>query len=171
MWRSALIAKAQQMEHGIGWTTQIAQKIPLAGFSHGAAGMAWALLELAALTRKERFRTTALAAIAYERSLFSPEKGNWPDQHKLEATDRARNDGRPKFMTAWCHGAPGIGLARLGSLQYLDNAKVQAEIDAALKTTLAQGFGHNHSLCHGDLGNLDFTRDGFSPPEGRSSVV
>ena len=25
----------------------------------------------------------------------------------------------------------------------------------ALKTTLAQGFGRNHSLCHGDLGNLE----------------
>ncbi len=25
----------------------------------------------------------------------------------------------------------------------------------ALRTTLAQGFGGNHSLCHGDLGNLE----------------
>ena len=25
----------------------------------------------------------------------------------------------------------------------------------ALETTKAQGFGHNHSLCHGDLGNLE----------------
>jgi lantibiotic modifying enzyme len=26
----------------------------------------------------------------------------------------------------------------------------------ALQTTLERGFGSNHSLCHGDLGNLDF---------------
>jgi lantibiotic modifying enzyme len=25
-----------------------------------------------------------------------------------------------------------------------------------LKLTLTHGFGRNHSLCHGDLGNLDF---------------
>ncbi|NJL57750.1 hypothetical protein HC928_23430, partial [bacterium] len=25
----------------------------------------------------------------------------------------------------------------------------------ALRTTLDQGFGYNHSICHGDLGNLD----------------
>jgi lantibiotic modifying enzyme len=25
-----------------------------------------------------------------------------------------------------------------------------------VETTLASGFGDNHSLCHGDLGNLDF---------------
>lgn len=58
-------------------------------------------------------------------------------------------------MTAWCHGAPGIGLARLLSLQHLDDAAVREEIDTALKTTVAQGFGGNHSLCHGDLGNLE----------------
>ena len=33
--------------------------------------------------------------------------------------------------------------------------ETQAEIDAALETTLARGFGANHSLCHGDLGNLE----------------
>ena len=59
-------------------------------------------------------------------------------------------------MTAWCHGAPGIGLARLRSLPHLDDATSRAEIGTALATTLAEGFGRNHSLCHGDLGNLDF---------------
>ncbi len=58
-------------------------------------------------------------------------------------------------MTAWCHGAPGIGLARLRCLQHLDDAAIRAEINTALQTTLDQGFGHNHSLCHGDLGNLE----------------
>jgi lantibiotic modifying enzyme len=58
-------------------------------------------------------------------------------------------------MTAWCHGAPGIGLARLRALQHLDDPEIRAEIDIALKTTLTQGFGGNHSLCHGDLGNLE----------------
>src|SRR3954453_8737605 len=59
-------------------------------------------------------------------------------------------------MTAWCPGAPGIELARLCSLPHLDDATCQAEIDTALATTIAGGFGWNHSLCHGDLGNLEF---------------
>jgi len=59
------------------------------------------------------------------------------------------------FHVAWCHRAPGIGLARVRSLPYLDNAAIRAETDTALKTTLAQGFGHNHSLCHGGRGNLE----------------
>ena len=55
-------------------------------------------------------------------------------------------------MVPWC---AGHGLARLCSLQHLDNATIRAEIETALQTTLAQGFGGNHSLCHGDLGNLE----------------
>ena len=63
---------------------------------------------------------------------------------------------RPEaFLTAWCHGAAGIALARLDLLGVLDEAETRAEIEAAIATTIAEGFGDNHSLCHGDLGNLD----------------
>jgi type 2 lantibiotic biosynthesis protein LanM len=150
-----LIARAQPMEYGIGWITKVTGTTPLTGFSHGAAGMAWALLELAAVTGEERFRTAALAAIAYERSLFSPEAGNWPDLRDSETLGHAANNGQARFGVTWCHGAPGIGLARLHSLRHLNDTATWAEINAAVKTTLAQGFGCNHSLCHGDLGNLE----------------
>src|SRR5262249_21943753 len=127
---------------------------PLAGFSHGNAGIAWALLELAALSGAERFRTTALDALAYERSLFSPQQLNWPDLRAPEPVVRNGGSDVPAetrraqvtFMSAWCHGAPGIGLARLQCLPHLHDAEIQAEIAAALITTVAQGFGHNHSL-------------------------
>jgi type 2 lantibiotic biosynthesis protein LanM len=150
-----LITRAQRMARGLGWVIAAAGPTPLAGFSHGAAGIAWALLELAALTGEERFQTAALAAIAYERSLFSPEAGNWPDLRDLKTPRQNEGNGQQRFMTAWCHGAPGIGLARLCSLQHQDDAAIRAEIDTVLQTTLAQGLGGNHSLCHGDLGNLE----------------
>ena len=152
-----LLVQARPMERGIGWTPQFPATGPLAGFSHGAAGMAWALLELAALTDEDRFRRAALAAIDYERSLFSAEAGNWPDLREFEPSGRTTKNGQAgeKFTAAWCHGAPGIGLARLRALRYLDDAEIRLEIDAALRTTSKQGFGGNHSLCHGDLGNLE----------------
>jgi lantibiotic modifying enzyme len=59
-------------------------------------------------------------------------------------------------MCAWCHGAPGVGIARVAGLPHLDDPTVREEIAVAVETTRAQGFGDNHSLCHGDLGNLDF---------------
>ncbi len=151
-----LIAQAKSMDQGIGWSTPRGGELPLAGFSHGVAGIASALLELSALTGAERFRITALAAIEYERSLFRPEVGNWPDLRGFStAILPDKEDYQHDCMTAWCHGAPGIGLARLRSLPHIDDAKIRTEIDTALKTTLAQGFGSNHSLCHGDLGNLE----------------
>jgi len=150
-----LIACAQSMEQGIGWVVPGITEKPLTGFSHGAAGIAWALLELATLTDIERFRAAALHAIAYERSLFSPEVRNWPDLREFNISELVANDGHKTFMTAWCHGAPGIGLARLQCLQHLDDREIRNEINTALKTTLSEGFGSNHSLCHGDLGNLE----------------
>lgn len=150
-----LIAHAQPMEQGVGWIAPSIGKKPLAGFSHGVAGIAWALLELEAMTGEERFRKVALEAIAYERSLFSLKVGNWSDLRELENAVLSESKGLVNFMTAWCHGAPGIGNGRLRSLPHLNNAEIRAEIDTALNTTLTQGFGLNHCLCHGDLGNLE----------------
>jgi lantibiotic modifying enzyme len=138
------------MAQGHGWRVPAAGDAPLAGFSHGAAGISWALLNLSAVTGQARFREAALNGILYERSLFSPQAGNWPDLRVLEP-----GLGSNGFVTAWCHGAPGIGLGRLCSLPHLDDAAIRAEIDIALQTTAARGCGFNFSLCHGDLGNLE----------------
>jgi type 2 lantibiotic biosynthesis protein LanM len=149
-----LIDTAKPMKQGIGWMKK-EEKNPWSGFSHGAAGIAWALLELAAITGEERFHSTAIAGIEYERSLFVPQAGNWADLRNFTESILTSNKKQHECMTAWCHGAPGIGLARLLSLPYLDDAKIRDEIDIALKNTLDQGFNSNHSLCHGDLGNLE----------------
>lgn len=150
-----LLALATPMEQGVGWMAKGISKQPLTGFSHGTAGIAWALLELAAVTGEKRFHQVALEAIAYERSLFSPTVLNWPDLREFELSVQTSQPRPISFMTAWCHGAPGIGLARLLCLPHLNDPTVYTEINSALQTTLAQGFGKNHSLCHGDLGNLE----------------
>jgi type 2 lantibiotic biosynthesis protein LanM len=149
-----LLTQAQPMEHGIGWVQESLSPRPLAGFAHCNAGIVWALLQLWSVTNQERYRIAALDALIYERNLFSVTARNWP---VLKGpVGKPNSDREDNFMVAWCHGAPGIGLARLKSLGSLDGAEIREEIDLALQTTLEQGFGGNHSLCHGDLGNLDF---------------
>ncbi|GAB4239060.1 MAG: type 2 lanthipeptide synthetase LanM family protein [Stanieria sp.] len=150
-----LITKAQRMNQGIGWAIPMPNTEPLSGFAHGVAGIAWALLELSAITGEERFRKVALEGIAYERSLFLPQMGNWLDLRNFSETVLSDKTNQTKCMNAWCHGAPGIGLARLCSLPYIDDGEIRKEIKTALTTTLTRGFGYNHSLCHGDLGNLE----------------
>jgi type 2 lantibiotic biosynthesis protein LanM len=125
---------------------------PLTGFSHGAAGIACSLLKLAAVSGQSRFTAGAIAAMEYERSVFSPQQQNWPDYRPLASQGDIPDD---EYMVTWCHGAPGIGLGRLASLRYIDDAAIRQEIAAALQTTLKSGFGFNHSLCHGTLGNIE----------------
>jgi type 2 lantibiotic biosynthesis protein LanM len=157
-----LLATAQpRADAGAGWET-LDQEPPLGGMSHGAAGIALSLLKLADYSAERRFRDVALAALTYDRSLFVPELRNWADLRRIEprrATaeypERGLDTAGPGCVVAWCHGAPGIGLARLGSLEHLDNLTVRNEIDIALNTTLQQGFAATDSLCHGALGNLE----------------
>jgi type 2 lantibiotic biosynthesis protein LanM len=150
-----LLARAVQMPRGLGWVPAFDSEAPLTGFSHGAAGISWALLELTARTGQERFRSAALGGIEYERSLFRAETGNWPDLREPEAVANRGSANELPVMVAWCHGAPGIGLARLLCRRLQQEPQFDAEIEVALRTTMAKGFGHGHCICHGDLGNLE----------------
>lgn len=151
-----LLALAQPQEKGLGWRPPSAiGPRPLAGFAHGNAGIAWALLELAAEAGDERFRQAALDGIEYERTLFLPEIDNWRDVRDIEKLYHAKKVKDDVYMLAWCHGAPGIGLGRLRALRHADDPSLREEIDAALRSTLAEGFNRNHCLCHGDLGNAE----------------
>jgi type 2 lantibiotic biosynthesis protein LanM len=144
-----LMAQARPCNGGAGWITNRAQEAPLTGFSHGAAGIAWALSELAAATGETAFAAKAREAVAFERSYFSPAAGNWADLRQAEAA------APPRYMAAWCHGACGIGLSRFRMQQRLRDDELREEMRIAAETTYREGFGSNHSLCHGDLGSID----------------
>jgi type 2 lantibiotic biosynthesis protein LanM len=152
-----LLATARRMPHGIAWTT-LDDQPPLGGFSHGTAGIAYSLLTLADRSGQDRFRSAALGALDYDRSLFIPALNNWADLRVFP--DREPDPDQTgmhteKSMVAWCHGAAGIGLGRLGALGQLDDARTREEIRRAVQATTGYGFSMNHSLCHGALGNLE----------------
>ena len=133
----------------LAWATL--EKRPLTGFSHGAAGIAYALLRLYDATGDSEFRAAAEEGIAYERQVFAPSHGNWPDFRRGDD-----NNSKMTFFTTWCHGAPGIGLARVGGLATLDTSDIRREIDIALKTTLAYGLRPTEDhLCCGHFGRMD----------------
>jgi lantibiotic modifying enzyme len=142
------------MPTGTGWKTPHQQR-PLGGFSHGCAGIALSLLKLADISGEERFRRMARAAFAYDSSLFVPSQQNWADLRVHILEPAAPDEQRQECMVAWCHGAAGIGLARLEALALLDDVRMRDEIDIALNTTMEQGLVGNHSLCHGALGNVE----------------
>lgn len=130
----------------------------LTGLSHGASGVAWALMELFAHTGEARYRTAALRGFAYERRWLNAAQGNWPDFR----TPNERNPpgGEPSYSIAWCHGAPGIGLVRLRAVEILGEDWCRGDAEIALRTvsqflSKAALANQNYSLCHGASGNCE----------------
>jgi lantibiotic modifying enzyme len=129
----------------------------LTGLSHGAAGVAHALLELSRVTGDFGPRRLADEAVRYERTYFDPAEGNWPDLRRRDGDGPARGVRR-RFMVAWCHGAAGIGLARLHAAAVLDDSESRAEArqaSATVRRDLSTRLEHSVldlSLCHGALG-------------------
>jgi lantibiotic biosynthesis protein len=128
---------------------------PLTGLAHGGSGYAFALLELYSVTGDPEFLKTGRGAFSYEDTLFSSASGNWPDLRPFSSG----NEG-PRFVTAWCHGAAGIALARLRALA-TDPAYEEAHekyARAGVKNTIESlermmvQWRADTTLCHGILG-------------------
>jgi lantibiotic modifying enzyme len=121
--------------------------------SHGAAGYAYALASLAAATEREDFAGAASECIAFEDFSYDAERTNWPD---------LRVEGNPMWPCQWCHGAPGIGLARIamskqgGWESKLDPELSVKDIRNALAGAQRAWPGHVDTLCCGTLGIIEF---------------
>jgi type 2 lantibiotic biosynthesis protein LanM len=123
---------------GIGWEQFTMPR----GFSHGASGMAWVLGLLAAAGLGGHFERAALAALAYERHLL---KGD----HWTDIPDKTQTS------CFWCHGAAGIGLARLELSRLITDPLLELDARSALERLCQAPPRTSSILCHGDLGNLD----------------
>ncbi|MDX2098430.1 MAG: type 2 lanthipeptide synthetase LanM family protein, partial [Leptolyngbyaceae cyanobacterium bins.59] len=120
----------------------------LAGFSHGAAGIAHALVRLYERTGETEFLTAVIDAIGYENSLFSPQVNNWAD---LRHSDQRSLS----YMNSWCHGAAGITLMRMRGLQTFDSEAVQQSITAGLTSTLTHALKDIDGICCGNFGRIE----------------
>jgi type 2 lantibiotic biosynthesis protein LanM len=118
----------------------------LTGFSHGAAGMAYALCRLFGVSGDATFLVGARQLIAFERAAYSSLNDDWPD---------LRHPGAPQFMPSWCHGAPGIGLARVAGLNVIDHDETRREIDRALAITQEKPLGGGDCVCCGTFGRIE----------------
>jgi lantibiotic modifying enzyme len=155
-----LLAAAASDGDGLSWPSEITAERNLTGFSHGAAGIAFALLELAGATGEDRYAEAAARAFDYEQAAFDDRARNWPDYRILPGS---RGGG---FPVLWCHGAPGIALARLAALERTGDQRYRTQAEAALATTRAalerdaRHAGASMSLCHGVAGNAEVLAEG-----------
>lgn len=160
----SLLAHARRSDDGWSWETCPPGQASdhLLGYSHGAGGIAAALLELHLATGDSACAHAVAEALRYERSRFSPANRNWPDFRALPAIAGQPASSEPRYPVAWCHGAPGLGISRLRIRELQPEPELDQEIETALETTIttlpyvsAPGQG-NYSLCHGAAGNAEF---------------
>ena len=132
------------------WSGQGSGSLDFNGISHGAAGYAYALASLAQATGSDEFNDAATECIAFENASYDPEHHNWADLD---------SDGKKVWPCKWCHGAPGIGLARIAmaGLGQADIPLLQRDITNAL-TAVENGWTgvRRDTLCCGTLGSVEF---------------
>jgi type 2 lantibiotic biosynthesis protein LanM len=145
-----LRSNALQQEQGVAWVPEKEFPQPLLGFSHGNAGIALALTRLSAVLKSTEYLALIQQCLDYESLHFSKINQNWPD-FRFETTDGSQN-----FLSAWAHGAAGIGWSRCEIQQTFPELELNSEIDASVITTLEFALGQGHCLSQGDLGNLGF---------------
>lgn len=132
------------------WVGQGAGSQPLNGMSHGAAGFAYAFARLAEVTQAARFVAAAHDCMAFENMSFSPERRNWPD---LRFSTPQESQA---WSCQWCHGATGIGMARLGTLRAgIEPTFIRQDIANALSCAESSWPSSGDTLCCGNLGTIE----------------
>lgn len=121
-----------------------ANAIEYSGFAHGLAGEYAALGRWAGVSGEEAPVRIVSELLERERQFLNPDGS-------IRLGDRDTVEAR-----GWCHGAPGLLLAKAIVADSLPALMVRLEGDIAeLKSRVIEDcFGGNVTLCHGDVGNL-----------------
>jgi type 2 lantibiotic biosynthesis protein LanM len=129
------------------WVGQGSGPRGLNGMSHGAAGFAYALTSLAQATGRQEFAQAAAECIAFENSSYDAQQHNWPD---------LRDVGGLSWPCQWCHGAPGIGLARIATSRLRGTDDARLDIENAVAGARQGRLTGVDTLCCGALGGVEF---------------
>lgn len=153
-----IVNSALKTEWGITWDTINQKSNYILGYAHGNAGFAHTFAELYGAYKDKEMLHYCSETIRYEDTFYTPQNKNWPDFRIFE--NEAHNH-YPKYMWAWCHGAPGIGLSRSRVYEITAIPESKADIIRAAESTLVsiqnslqQGHG-GYSICHGIFGNCE----------------
>ena len=141
---------ARRVEMGEGkWAWPSRDGLCLAGFAHGAGGIALALGRLSGPAGRPDFARAAQAACRYEATLYAPESGNWPVLSKVPTQEPGI------VMNAWCHGAPGVAISRAGLFGLLEEKEIVADLERAVAATRNAGPLSTDHACCGNAGLVE----------------
>ncbi len=172
-----LMVSANRGRYGWSWESSRASARDLTGYAHGVAGIALALFELYAATGDDRFQYASHQAIAYERHYYDGLRQNWPDFRHVPFSEFMTRRGFMSedarhafvdtlepfglgFMSAWCHGAGGIVLARLRMFELSNDETYLDEAMFGVQTIVRdlqddRWTSRSFCLCHGTAGDSE----------------
>ncbi|MBX7047406.1 MAG: hypothetical protein K1X86_16380 [Ignavibacteria bacterium] len=159
-------------KYGVFWDYNFDAKLPLCGLAHGNSGIGLILYEVGKYFNNKALQELGINAIKYEDRFYDKNLHNWEDLRNVDLFDKdteyknqkiRENDlkifSTKNFMNAWCHGAIGIGLARLKFFQLSDDKSYLKDINKVIKLVKSLEKNSNYytcTLCHGELGNSLF---------------
>ena len=140
--------QAQLLAQAVQWGDKILpswQKAPyrLGGFSHGGAGIAYALTQLTQASGETRFAEQAEQAWAFQQTLYNAQESRWQD---------IRSD-EPVCLDNWCHGSAGIGLAGV-AMGEKGHTAVEIALHHLRQPTTYTTYALD-TLCCGRFGQID----------------
>jgi lantibiotic biosynthesis protein len=155
-----VVAAGHRAPWGMSWSDPGLGGEALCGLAHGASGIALGLLEAWRITHDTALLDAASEAIRFEQTWFDRVRGDWRDNRGAVPGSGAGGDPSAPF---WCHGASGIGLARLRGYQLTSDRGMLADAGAALRLAsdallplVHRGLSPddsavdgNSSVCHG----------------------
>ncbi|WP_274422770.1 lanthionine synthetase LanC family protein [Blautia sp. XA-2221] len=121
-------------------------KKTLAGMAHGNSGFLMLYAALYQITGNKEYLKKINLLCEYENSLYSEEKENWLD---LRAPENEK-----KVMNAWCHGAPGVLLARLQIEKIKEYQGIEEDVKRASYSLFYGKEDGKICICHGLAGRL-----------------
>jgi hypothetical protein len=162
-----IIGNARIAQQGVKWDHKKMAYDSLAGFSHGAAGIAYALLQVGNYFQYEGLTRLAKLGFDYEMMYYDEQSGNWMDlrigAHRYNLPGAHTWDlsvFRPsmKYVNSWAHGAAGIGLSHILFEQITGEGAYSHFIQASVKSGLAHVATHreDYTLCSGYGGMVTF---------------
>ena len=163
---------------GLSWSSDAYSSRNLTGLAHGVSGIANALLEVYGESLDTSYWIAAMGALSYEATFRDDGVRNWPDFRNVELWLKATANDRDglvqlfeasskelaqqrKYSTAWCHGAPGIGLVRLNGWERFGLQEFREDALIAVETTCEHVSSQppmDYALCHGVFGNCELLR-------------
>jgi type 2 lantibiotic biosynthesis protein LanM len=141
-----------------GWTSN-PKMCPLAGMSHGASGIIYALTKLWKYTQNIYTINSIKKGLNFELELYDEDNENWRDERHFKGE---KISDKNIFTVAWCHGAPGILLSRIGMLSILDEECkkiISQDIKKGIEIVVQKGINNNNCLCHGNIGNTEIIHE------------